>query len=84
MTTVDLGAALWWGTPFTAPSCGHVGDHRADGLRRGLVMSAIKRDRGVKIRGTAIGGHGGVMDRMDSLSFAAPVFFHVVRYSFDA
>lgn len=36
-------------------------------------MSAIKRDRGVK-------DFGGMMDRIDSLCFAAPVFFHVVRY----
>ena len=54
------------------------------GFAGGLVMSAIKRDRGVKDWGTAIGGHGGVMDRMDSLSFAAPVFFHVTRYVMDA
>jgi len=45
-------------------------------------MSAIKRDRGVKDWSSAIEGHGGVLDRLDSLCFAAPVFFHLTRYYF--
>lgn len=45
------------------------------GFCGGLCMSAIKRDRGVKDFGAIIEGHGGMMDRMDSLCFAAPVFF---------
>jgi phosphatidate cytidylyltransferase len=44
--------------------------------------SAIKRDRGVKDYAQLIEGHGGVMDRLDSLCFAAPVFFHVMRSFF--
>ncbi|WP_265580043.1 phosphatidate cytidylyltransferase [Kosakonia pseudosacchari] len=48
----------------------------------GLCMSAIKRDRGVKDFGAMLEGHGGMMDRIDSLCFAAPIFFHVVRYYF--
>jgi phosphatidate cytidylyltransferase len=52
------------------------------GFSGGLVMSAIKRDRGVKDYGHMIEGHGGVMDRIDSLCFAAPVFFHLTRYYF--
>ena len=46
----------------------------------GLVMSAIKRDKGVKDWGHLIAGHGGFLDRLDSVVFAAPVFFHMTRY----
>jgi phosphatidate cytidylyltransferase len=53
------------------------------GFFGGLVMSAIKRDQGVKDFGAALPGHGGILDRVDSLCFSAPVFFHVVRYFFD-
>ncbi|MGO4775629.1 phosphatidate cytidylyltransferase, partial [Lysobacter sp. 2RAB21] len=49
-------------------------------LAAGLVMSAIKRDRGIKDWGHMIEGHGGVLDRLDSVCFAAPVFFHLIRY----
>jgi phosphatidate cytidylyltransferase len=52
------------------------------GFGGGLVMSAIKRDRGVKDWGASIAGHGGVLDRIDSLCFSAPVFFHLTRYYF--
>jgi phosphatidate cytidylyltransferase len=52
------------------------------GFLGGLTMSAIKRDRGVKDFGTILPGHGGIIDRIDSLSFAAPLFFHLVRYFF--
>ncbi len=50
------------------------------GFLGGLVMSAIKRDYGVKDWGNMIQGHGGMLDRVDSICFAAPVFFHIVRY----
>ena len=50
------------------------------GFFGGLVMSAIKRDRGVKDWGNMIEGHGGMLDRMDSLIFSAPIFFHLIRY----
>lgn len=83
LTTVGLGAALWWATPFTPlGAAGMAALVVVMGFAGGLVMSAIKRDRGVKDWGGAIAGHGGVMDRMDSLSFAAPVFFHITAYSF--
>ena len=48
----------------------------------GVVMSAIKRDRGIKDWGSSIPGHGGVLDRVDSLCFSAPVFFHLTRHFF--
>jgi len=50
------------------------------GFLGGLVMSAIKRDRGVKDWGHLVEGHGGVLDRLDSVVFAAPIFFHLTRY----
>ena len=43
-------------------------------------MSAIKRDRGVKDWGQFIQGHGGMLDRIDSICFSAPIFFHILRY----
>ena len=45
-----------------------------------LVISYIKRDIGIKDMGTAIRGHGGILDRVDSMIFVAPIFFHVVRW----
>jgi len=50
------------------------------GFCGGAVMSAVKRDFGVKDFGSVIPGHGGMLDRVDSLCYAAPIFFHVVRY----
>jgi phosphatidate cytidylyltransferase len=82
-TATLIGAGLWWATPFTPwQSAGMSLAITFMGFAGGLVMSAIKRDRGVKDYGTLIEGHGGVMDRIDSICFAAPVFFHLTRYFF--
>ncbi len=76
-----LGACLWWVTPFTFWQAGLMSLIIAlMGFFGGLVMSAIKRDRGVKDWGDVITGHGGFIDRLDSVIFAAPIFFHLTRY----
>lgn len=76
-----LGALLWWITPFSPLQAGAIAlEITLMGFFGGLVMSAIKRDRGVKDWGWMIEGHGGVLDRLDSVIFAAPVFFHTIRY----
>lgn len=76
-----LGAGLHGITPFTALEAALVALVIClMGFFGGLVMSAIKRDRGVKDWGSMIEGHGGILDRVDSVVFAAPIFFHMVRY----
>lgn len=76
-----LGAALWWITPFSPLQAAALAlVINLMGFYGGLVMSAIKRDRGIKDWGQMIEGHGGMLDRLDSVCFAAPVFFHLIRY----
>jgi len=76
-----IGAGLWWMTPFSPVQAGLMSFAiTLMGFLGGLVMSAIKRDRGVKDWGHSIAGHGGFIDRLDSVIFAAPVFFHLNRY----
>ncbi|MGY4493452.1 phosphatidate cytidylyltransferase [Pseudomonas sp. TE3610] len=80
-----VGGCMFWMTPFNfwqsllmslvIVVMGFVG---------GLVMSAIKRSLSAKDWGTMIKGHGGMLDRMDSVCFAAPIFFHLTRYCFSA
>ncbi len=81
VSTTILGYFLGFLTPlsslqvifvsFMIAFSGFVGD---------IVVSSIKRDIGVKDIGNSIPGHGGILDRIDSLAYTAPVFFHIVYY----
>jgi phosphatidate cytidylyltransferase len=82
-TTTVLGAMLWWVTPFRIWEAALMSLITAMmGFAGRLTMSAIKRDRGVTDTGTLVQGHAGVLDRIDSICFSAPVFFHLTRFFF--
>lgn len=67
-------------TPFNVwQAAGMAAITTVTGFAGGMTMSAIKHDRGVKDYGTLVEGHGGVLDRIDSLCFAAPVFYHLTK-----
>ena len=81
LSATAIGAGLWWLTPYTPRQAALMAFLVVLlGFAGGLTMSAIKRDRGIKDYGALIEGHGGILDRIDSLCFAAPVLFHVTRY----
>lgn len=79
ITTVVVGYLLRFLTPFSEIEilivCGVVA---ITGFIGDVVVSAIKRDIGIKDTGSAIPGHGGILDRIDSLALTGPVFFHIV------
>ena len=76
-----LGGLFYWITPFSpAAAAGLAFVATSLGLLAGLVMSAIKRDAGIREWGHSLPGEGGFLDRLDPVVFAAPVFFHLVRY----
>lgn len=75
------GAVLWWVTPFTIWEAACISMVIGGmGMFGGMTMSAIKRDRGVNDYGSLVLGHAGVLDRIDTLCFAAPVFYHITRF----
>ena len=75
-----LAASLYWITPFTLFQAALAGLMISlMGFFGNEVMRAIKRSLGIRHWGHAFSTHS-VLDRLDSLCFAAPVFFHVVRY----
>jgi phosphatidate cytidylyltransferase len=85
LCTMLVGTVLFWVTPFQIAEAAIISLIIAlMGSAGGITMSAIKRDRGVKDFGTLVQGHAGVLDRIDSLCFAAPVFFHITRVFYTA
>ena len=76
-----IGAALAWLTPFgILPAMAMAGAASLVGMGGNIVLAAIKRDRGVKDWSHLIPGQGGFVDQLDSVIFAAPVFYHLTRF----
>ncbi|WP_238388709.1 phosphatidate cytidylyltransferase [Roseimaritima ulvae] len=83
LSTGMIGAALFWATPFAVWEAGVMGMVVACMSFAGtMTMSAIKRDRGVNDTGTLVQGHAGLLDQIDDICFAAPVFYHLTRFFF--
>lgn len=83
LATGLVGMWLWWVTPFEIWEAACLSMVVAVmGFLGSMTMSAIKRDRGVTDYGSLVLGHAGVLDRIDTLCFAAPVFYHLTRFFF--
>lgn len=83
LAATAVGTSLWWITPFPLWVAAIMSGFLVlAGFCGGLVMSAVKRSLNAKDWGRGIPGHGGVLDRVDSLLFAAPVFFHLTGFFF--
>jgi phosphatidate cytidylyltransferase len=81
LAATAIGGAMWWITPFTPLQSAAISAAIVlMGFLGGLTLSAVKRSLGAKDWGVMIEGHGGMLDRTDSICFAAPVFFHIVRF----
>ena len=82
LSTCTLGLGLSFLTPFSLLADGALLSLviAVSGFFGDLLMSAVKRDLGLKDTGRSIPGHGGVLDRLDSLLYTAPVFFHLVNF----
>ena len=81
---VVVGTALAWITPFAPWAAALLAAAVAVlGYAGGMVMAAIKRDKGVADWGHLLPGQGGFIDRLDSVLFAAPLFFHLVRFFYE-
>jgi len=84
-----VSCLLPWAVLFTFPQfdardCLLVGLIVGIGGQLGdLVVSVIKRGLRIKDMGATIPGHGGILDRIDSLIYVAPLFFHYIRYRHD-
>ncbi|QDT03472.1 Phosphatidate cytidylyltransferase [Rubripirellula lacrimiformis] len=85
VTTGLVAATLYWATPFYPWEAGVLGAVVTVMASAGtMTMSAIKRDRGVTDTGTLVQGHAGVLDQIDNICFAAPVFYHLTRFFWSA